>query len=104
MKEVKRTNKFNKHLKEMRKSVRGREIEAKLDDIIGKLKTGEKLGVQYKDHLLSNNGSFQGQRECHLAGDVILVYMVERESLILNQLGSHTKIYDQSRKRAKVKR
>ena len=104
MKEVERTNKYKKHLKEIKKTVRGKEILAKLDDIIGRLRIGERLGVQYKDHQLSDSGSFVGQRECHLAGDIVLVYILEKERIILNQLGSHSEVYNQNRRKAKVRR
>lgn len=104
MKEIKQTNKYKKHLKEIKKTARGKEILFKLDDIIGKLRIGERLGVQYKDHLLSDSGSFVGQRECHLAGDLVLVYILEKERIILNQLGTHTEVYDQNRRKAKVRK
>lgn len=104
MKELRETNKYKKHLKEMKKSARGRELLTKLEDIIGKLRIGERLESQYRDHQLSDSGSFVGQRECHLAGDLVLIYILEKERIILNQLGSHTEVYDQSRKRARVRK
>lgn len=104
MKLLEITNKYKKHFKYLKKSIQGTEIMNRLEYVLNKLRKGERLENQYRDHLLSDSGSFKGQRECHLAGNILLIYILEKEKIILNQIGTHSEIYEQSRKRAKITR
>lgn len=104
MKLVELTNRYKRHLKCLKKSIQSSEVIDRLEYILDKLRKGERLETLYRDHLLSDSGSFKGQRECHLAGNILLIYILEKDRIILNQIGTHSEIYEQSRKRASIKR
>ena len=61
--------------------------------IVTSLQKGEKLSAVYKDHALT--GDMLGYRECHIKGDLLLVY--ERRDnmlvLLLIDIGSHSQIF-----------
>jgi mRNA interferase YafQ len=63
-----------------------------LDDIIYKLANGEVLPARYCDHPLRGNKS--GYRDCHITGDWILIYKIDKNVLllILSETGTHSDI------------
>ena len=65
-----------------------------LDDIIRKLKRGEDLPPDNRDHALT--GSYRGFRECHIQPDWLLIYKIEDDILVLtlSRTGSHTDLFD----------
>lgn len=62
--------------------------------IIDVLSKGKKLNVVYKDHKLQ--GEWLGYRECHIQGDLLLVYEIDGTELllILIDIGSHSQLFD----------
>jgi len=50
------------------------------------------LPSKYKDHQLKGDKS--GCRECHLTPDILLLYRIQDESLILVRIGSHFILID----------
>ena len=54
---------------------------------------GKKLPIKYQDHEL--NGEFIGYRECHIKSDLLLIYKIEKENLILVlvDIGSHSQLF-----------
>lgn len=53
---------------------------------------GEKpLPAQYRDHALTSN--WQGFCDCHIKNDLVLIYKIEAEQLILVRLGSHSELF-----------
>ncbi len=57
------------------------------------LANGKVLDKKYKDHKLS--GDYIGYRECHVQNDILLVYSIEGEVLVLYLLdiGSHSELF-----------
>ena len=55
----------------------------------------EPLPPEWKDHKL--NGNFQDFRECHVKGDLLLVYHVEKihggEVMIFFRVGTHSELF-----------
>ncbi|GAA8444043.1 type II toxin-antitoxin system YafQ family toxin [Helicobacter pylori] len=51
----------------------------------------EPLPPQFKDHALK--GVWKPYRECHIKADVLLVYLVKDDELILLRLGSHSELF-----------
>jgi mRNA interferase YafQ len=45
-----------------------------------------------RDHPLA--GPWQDHRECHLAGDWLLIYRLTLDELVLVRTGSHTELFD----------
>lgn len=56
-----------------------------------KLAAGEILPDSFRDHALS--GNFRDCRECHLAGDWLLIYQRDAENLVLIRTGSHSELF-----------
>lgn len=84
------SNKFKKSLKKCFK--RGLDIE-KLRDVLRILEQGKTLPSEYKAHKLS--GKFQGNWECHIQLDRLLVWEQRDEELILLLIdtGSHSDLF-----------
>jgi mRNA interferase YafQ len=51
-----------------------------------------KLVEKYKDHQLI--GKMKDFRECHIKPDLLLIYMIEDETLKLVDIGSHSELFD----------
>ena len=64
-----------------------------LDDIIRALSRGETLPEKNKDHELS--GNWVGHRECHVQPDLLLVYRIDNDILVLTlaRTGTHSDIF-----------
>ena len=89
--EIKFASKFKKDIKVFKGQ------EGKLDKIfktIEKLARGEILDAKYKDHPLL--GDYLGARECHIEPDLLLIYQIKKDVLVLNvlRLGSHAKLFE----------
>mgnify|MGYP001616659833 CR=1 FL=1 len=86
------TKQFKKDLKKLRRS--GVFDDSILELVIDKLSAEQPLQEKYQDHALK--GSMQGWRECHLRPNLLLVYKVYNEQLILElvRLGSHSELFD----------
>lgn len=85
------TSRFKKDYKLAMK--RGLPIE-KLDDVIRMLARGETLPANYRDHALT--GNWKEHRECHIAPDWLLLYLIREDTLVLTlvRTGSHTDLLD----------
>jgi mRNA interferase YafQ len=82
-----RKSQFKKDYKRLRSS--GRNIPALLQTI-AKLQQGGILPEAMRDHLLM--GNWKDHRECHLAGDWLLIYQLTEAELILVRTGSHSEL------------
>jgi len=73
-------------------SRRGKDL-TRLDAVINTLLAEKPLDPKYADHAL--HGDFEGFRECHIENDWLLVYVVNKNELILtlSQTGSHSDIF-----------
>ena len=65
----------------------------KLADIIEKLSNGEILADRHRYHDLK--GDFQGFRECYVEPDLLLIYKIfdEQLVLVLVRVGSHSDLF-----------
>jgi mRNA interferase YafQ len=90
MLDFKTSVKFRKDLKRMEKQ--GKDLSL-MDEVIGKLQTGKPLEAKYRDHQLK--GKYAGHRECHVAPDWLLIYIVNNKKLILTatDTGSHSELF-----------
>lgn len=55
------------------------------------LRDAKPLPKEARDHILKGNWS--DFRECHLGGDVLLVYYVQDNDIVLARLGTHSEIF-----------
>lgn len=88
---ISRTKDFEKSYKRIKSSSKlKRRTKEDLEEAIDTLAQGKKLAAQYKDHQL--RGELEAYRECHIKGDLLLVYQIRKEELllILVELGTHS--------------
>ena len=94
MREVFPRNEFKRDL---RRVARGpyRQILLKygeFDQVKEMLTNDIPLPPKYCDHPL--HGEYEGSRDCHIRPDLVLVYTLEGDGLlILERLGSHTELF-----------
>ena len=64
-----------------------------VDKIIQRLLNGEKLEEKYHDHQLS--GTLKNFRDCHIHPDLVLIYKIEEDILLLTavNIGSHSNLF-----------
>lgn len=85
------TNRFKKHLKLMAK--RNKTSIRKIAETVDLLQRGEKLPERFRDHELA--GNLKGSRECHILLDLLLIYRIFNDILILELVdtGSHADLF-----------
>ena len=88
--EVKKTSKFKKDYKLIKKRKKNLDL---LKQIVFKLANQIPLDEKYRDHELT--GKYKGFRECHIEPDWLLIYLVENDSLTLTltRTGSHSDLF-----------
>lgn len=85
---VREANIFKRDVKRLN---RGNFDLSKLVAITLKLAKKEKLEARYSDHALT--GNWKGYRECHIAPDWLLIYMITDNELLLARTGSHSELF-----------
>ncbi|MFP6174753.1 type II toxin-antitoxin system YafQ family toxin [Helicobacter pylori] len=75
--------------KDFKKLVKNGFDDSVLNEVI--LRKKEPLSPPFKDHALK--GVWKPYRECHIKPDVLLVYLVQDDELILLRLGSHSELF-----------
>jgi mRNA interferase YafQ len=88
---ISRTKDFEKSYKKIKDSGRLKsKAKESLREAIDILAQGKKLPPAYKDHQLQ--GELKQYRECHIQGDLLLVYQIRKGELllILVDIGTHS--------------
>jgi len=90
---IKRLRSFEKSIARLDRSGIKVSLKKKVLQTIHHIASGQKLSESFADHEL--HGEFAGFRECHVAGDLLLVYKIEKENLILVlvDIGSHSQLF-----------
>ncbi len=83
------TSSFKRDYKKFIKVYNAEEV----DSVIEKLLNGETLEAKYRDHALT--GNYKGCRECHIRPDVLLIYRISEDILLLTaiHLDSHSNLF-----------
>ncbi len=76
--------------KDFKKLVKNGFDDSVLNEVILTLRKKEPLDPQFQDAL---KGKWKPFRECHIKSDILLVYLVEDDELILLRLGSHSELF-----------
>jgi len=84
---LKTTKRFEKDYKKSVKS--GRDM-SRLKRVMTWIANQKPLPVELRDHKLI--GNYQGRRECHLAGDWLLIYKLEEDMVVFERTGSHSEL------------
>lgn len=88
-----RTNKtFKTAYKKILRS--GKFRHDKFTEIVESLRQGLEVPSQYHDHALT--GNMAGKRECHISGDMLLVYELDLEikMILLTNIGNHAQVFE----------
>ena len=84
------TKRFQKSLKKVIHSgkIKRQEIESVIDVLV----SGKKPPSKFQDHFL--HGSLSGIRECHVRGDILLMYQIKNQELVLVliDIGNHSEL------------
>ncbi len=85
------TKQYEKSFKKLKHS--GKFDDKELNKVIDTLCKSVKLNPEYQDHNL--HGEYEGYRECHIRGDILLIYRIEEQKLILVlfNIGSHSELF-----------
>ena len=91
MRLVRSSSQFRKSLKKILKS--GRFDRDEIQNVVEKI-ANEKLDAKYEDHQLS--GDMKDLRECHIRSDLLLIYKIEGNNLVLVlvNIGSHSDLFE----------
>ena len=91
---VVRTRRFERSFRKLKKSgLLKASLRREIDAVIIRLAEGTTLSTTYQDHQLT--GGLSAYRECHIKGDLLLVYERRDEVLVLLliDIGSHSQIF-----------
>ena len=84
----------SRYRRSLKRIVRHKDFNrTKLEEVVGILARGETLPQKYCDHELT--GDLKGFRECHVQNDLLLVYQIIKDELVLVlvNLGSHSDLF-----------
>jgi mRNA interferase YafQ len=85
---------YSKRFKNDYKLVKKRGYDIRLmEEVLEILCAEQPLPGKYRDHALS--GNYNGQRECHITPDWLLIYEIADAELILNltRTGTHSDLF-----------
>lgn len=90
MYEIQMTNRFKQSIKKLRKTNINIDLIYEVVDMLAK---GEVLPEKYRNHPLK--GNLKGFYDCHILPDLVLIYKIEKEKLILIlfDVGTHSKLF-----------
>lgn len=89
MREIHFENTYIKDFKLVKKK-QGWNLE-KIKSVVLQLQTCEILDERLNDHSLK--GDFKGFRECHIFGDLVVIYKRDKEILTLYRIGRHQDLF-----------
>ena len=87
MLKLKTTTRFEK---DYRKAIKSGRDMVRLKRTMTWIVSEQPLSPELRDHKLI--GNYQGRRECHLAGDWLLFYKLEKNTVIFERTGSHSEL------------
>lgn len=82
------TTKFKRDVERQKR--RGKDM-AKLRAVIELLCHHRPLEPRHKDHPLA--GEWEGYRDCHIEPDWLMIYLRERDKLLLARTGTHSDLF-----------
>ena len=87
---IRQTSKF---IKDFRTAMRRGCDPAVFEYVVNELANEHQLAEKYRDHPLSEN--YIGFRECHLAPDWLLIYVIDKGQLVLtlSRAGTHSDLF-----------
>lgn len=86
---IKETTPFKKDFKKYYRDMR---IKSILTDVLTIIINDQELPIKYKNHMLE--GKYKNYYECHLLPNLLLIYKIDNNNLILTRIGSHSDLFD----------
>ena len=83
-----RTSQFKR---DYRKRVLSPKVEAAVTDVLGRLLSGAAFEPHHRNHPLK--GSWTGVRDCHVQPDLLLLYEINGNLVILRRLSTHSDLF-----------
>ncbi|HEY4494408.1 MAG TPA: type II toxin-antitoxin system YafQ family toxin [Candidatus Paceibacterota bacterium] len=85
------TKRFQKSFQKVIRS--GKISREEIELVINILASENKPAPKYQDHLL--HGSLSGLRECHIKGNLLLIYYIKNKELVLVlfDIGNHSELF-----------
>jgi len=85
------TRRYKKSIKRIRQLPGFRQTT--LNKVVLVLAAGDSLDKKYRDHKLK--GNFRGYRECHIAPDILLLYKINNDTIVLSlvDIGNHSQLF-----------
>jgi mRNA interferase YafQ len=77
--------------RDYRKWIEGMAVEGELRAVMDRIATGVTLEPRHRDHPLS--GEWQGCRDCHVRGDLVLIYSIPPGLAVFHRVGSHSELF-----------
>jgi mRNA interferase YafQ len=77
--------------RDFRKRIQSAKSEAALADVLRRLVSGDAFDARHRDHRL--RGGLSGIRDCHVLPDLLLLYEIEGNTVILRRLGTHSDLF-----------
>ena len=77
--------------RDWRKWIAGKPEEAAAQSVMELLATGVQLSRTYRDHALK--GDWRGCRDCHVRGDLVLIYSLPPGLVVFHRIGSHSELF-----------
>ena len=91
---VVRTRQFERSFRRLKRSgVLKQNLRDEIDELILLIAERKMPPASYQDHQLT--GDMSDYRECHIRGDLLLVYQLQHEKfmLVLIDVGSHSQLF-----------
>jgi mRNA interferase YafQ len=77
--------------RDFKKWIEGTAVEGELRAVMERVAGGQPLEPRHRDHPL--HGEWQGCRDCHVRGDVVLIYSLPPGLAVFHRVGSHSELF-----------
>jgi mRNA interferase YafQ len=71
--------------------IEGTPVESDLRAVMERIACGAPLDPRHRDHPLQ--GGWQGCRDCHIRGDVVLIYSLPPGLVVFHRVSSHSELF-----------
>ncbi len=83
---------FSKQFKkDYARRIQGTRMEAEFEELLDMLLSGTPLPRNYHDHALA--GEWKGYRDCHLRGDMVVIYRIADDMLYFVRINTHSELF-----------
>lgn len=79
--------------KDRKRAGRRDKVLDKLDNLMRRLASEEKLDARFRDH--QRGGEWKDFRECHIEPDWLLIYRTEGDEITFVRTGTHSDLFDE---------